>query len=91
MGYKMLPPEILINQFGYIFLQNKMPEKAFAFFQMNILNYPESFNVYDSMGDFYDGKGDKTKAMEYYSKALSLKDNPETKAKLKKLKEGKNK
>jgi tetratricopeptide (TPR) repeat protein len=89
MGYDVLPPEPLINQLGYAFLQNKMPDKAYAFFQKNIQNYPKSFNAYDSMGDFFDAKADKEKALEYYGKALALKDNPDTRAKLKKLKSGK--
>ena len=85
MGYDVLPPEPLINQLGYTFLQNKMPDKAYLFFEKNIRNYPGSFNAYDSMGDFYDAKANTKKAIEYYSKALKLNDNPETKAKLKKL------
>jgi hypothetical protein len=40
------------------------------------------------MGDFYDTKGDKAKAIEYYSKALTFKDFPDTREKLKKLKGG---
>jgi len=89
MGYTILPPESLVNGAGYGFMANKMFDKAYTFFQMNIQNYPQSFNVYDSMGDFYDAKGDKAKAIEYYSKALTLKDFPETREKLKKLKAGK--
>jgi predicted negative regulator of RcsB-dependent stress response len=56
---------------------------------MNITNYPNSFNVYDSMGDYYDAKGDKQKAIQSYTKALSLKDWPDTRKKLEKLKAGK--
>jgi tetratricopeptide (TPR) repeat protein len=89
MGYEVVPPEPLINQLGYTFLQSKMTDKARKFFQKNITNYPKSFNAYDSMGDFYEATGDKAKAIEYFSKALTLKDNPDTKAKLKKLKGGK--
>jgi predicted negative regulator of RcsB-dependent stress response len=42
-----------------------------------------------SMGDFYAGKKDKQKAIEYYSKALSIKPWPETKKKLDDLNNGK--
>ena len=86
MGYKVNPPEGAVNGLGYAYLQNKMFDKAFAFFNMNILNYPQSFNVYDSMGDFYDAKGDKSKAIQFYNKALTLKEFPDTRAKLNKLK-----
>src|SRR4029077_1165695 len=42
MGYVVLPPENLVNQLGYTFLQNKMLDKAYAFFMKNIQNYPQS-------------------------------------------------
>jgi predicted alpha/beta superfamily hydrolase len=89
MGYAILPPEDLINGLGYNFMQSGMMDKSYAFFKLNIDNYPQSFNVYDSMGDFYAGKKDKQKAMEYYSKALSIKPGPETKKKLDDLNNGK--
>jgi uncharacterized protein len=89
MGFTVPPPESLVNGLGYAYMQNKMFDKAFIFFKMNIANYPQSFNVYDSMGDFYDAKGDKAKAIEYYSKALTIKDFPDTREKLNKLKAGK--
>jgi tetratricopeptide (TPR) repeat protein len=63
-----------------------MFDKAYNFFKKNIQNYPESFNVYDSMGDFYNAKQDKEKAIEYYTKALTLRDFPDTRQKLEKLK-----
>ena len=89
MGYAILPPEDLINGLGYNFMQSGMMDKSYAFFKLNIDDYPQSFNVYDSMGDFYAGKKDKQKAMEYYSKALSIKPWPDTKKKLDDLKNGK--
>jgi hypothetical protein len=66
-------------------VQQKHFDKAEALFKMNIANYPESFNAYDSMGDLYEAKGDKEKAIENYKKALSIKDSPDTKQKLEKL------
>lgn len=89
MGYNLAPPEPIVNQLGYVFLQRKMFSRSYSFFQMNITNYPNSFNVYDSMGDYYDAKGDKQKAIQSYTKALSLKDWPDTRKKLEKLKAGK--
>lgn len=86
MGYEIVPPEPLVNSLGYNFLQGKQMDKAFRFFSMNVRNYPKSFNAYDSMGDYYDGAGDKKKAIEFYTKALTFRDYPETKEKLAKLK-----
>jgi tetratricopeptide (TPR) repeat protein len=89
MGYNVPPPEPLVNQLGYAFLQRKMFPKSYSFFQMNIQNYPNSFNVFDSMGDYYEARGDKPKAIQYFTKALSLKYSPDTKKKLEKLKAAK--
>ena len=89
MGYSVLPSEMMVNGLGYNFLQQKMFAKSFTIFKMNIDNYPMSSNVYDSMGDYYNANGEKAKAIEYFTKALSLKDVPETKQKLEMLKSGK--
>jgi predicted alpha/beta superfamily hydrolase len=89
MGYKILPQESLVNALAYNFLTNRMLSKAFSLFEMNIKNYPKSFNVYDSMGDYYSAISNKEKAIDYYEKALTLKDYPETRGKLEKLKQRK--
>lgn len=89
LGYTVLPPEPLVNGMGYGFMQNNQMDKAYGFFQLNIRNYPQSFNVYDSMGDWYLARGDKGKAMEYFTKALALNETPFTRQKLERLKEGK--
>ena len=86
MGYRVLPPEDYMNNIAYYLLQTKQPKKAFAVFALNIKNYPKSENAYDSMGDYYAGQKDKTKAIEYYTKAMAIKETPETKKKLDSLK-----
>jgi predicted alpha/beta superfamily hydrolase len=85
LGYEVKPPEDLVNSLAYRSLQLKQYEKAGNLFRMNVANYPESANVYDSMGDFFDATGDKAKAIENYKKALAIKENPETRVKLAKL------
>lgn len=67
-----------------------MYDKAFAFFKLNIDNYPKSENVFDSMGDFYVATNDKEKAIDYFRKALTLEANPDTKEKLDKLEQKNN-
>ncbi len=84
-GYKVMPPESQINDMGYQFLQQKQTTKASSFFKMNVENYPESFNVYDSYGDYFVVVGDTAKAIENFKKALSLKEFAETRKKLEKL------
>ena len=86
LGYTVAPPEALVNQVGYSFLQQKNFSRARTFFEMNIRNYPKSFNVYDSMGDCYAAEGKTEKAIEYFEKALSFREFPETRSKLEALK-----
>ena len=84
-GYTVSPPENMLNSLGYEFLQQKQYAKAGKFFKMNVDNYPNSFNVYDSYGDYFMAIGDKSKAIEYFKKALTLKDNPESRKKINEL------
>jgi len=88
-GYKVLPPENMLNGLGYQFLQQKQYNKAGKFFKMNVDNYPTSYNVFDSYGDYFMAIGNKSKAIEYFKKALSLKENAESRNKLNKLLEEK--
>ncbi len=76
MGYTVLPTEELVNLLGYDFLNRKKYDIAEMFFEKNVTNYPQSCNVYYSMGFFYETKGDKAKAVAYYRKALAIKEVP---------------
>jgi predicted alpha/beta superfamily hydrolase len=90
MGYKILPPEAPINQCGYMALGQKNLVQAEYFFKLNVKNYPESANVYDSLGDYYKETGDKKNAISNYKKALSINtQSAETKQKLEELQKGK--
>lgn len=84
-GYQVLPPEPEVNSLGYNFMTLDKPGMARAMFELNIENYPESANVYDSMGDFYLDQGDTLQAMEQFEKALELGDSPFTREKLDQL------
>lgn len=85
MGYKAAPSEILINQLGYSALFARQYSKAASFFKMNVENYPDSYNVYDSYGDYYLAKGDTTNAIDNFKKAIAIKENPGTRQKLEAL------
>jgi predicted alpha/beta superfamily hydrolase len=85
-GYPLLPPEAFVNSLGYGFMQSKMNDKALAFFNLNAGNYPESANVFDSMGDYHLAQKDTAQAIQNYEKSLSLEQTNGTKEKLKKLK-----
>jgi Tfp pilus assembly protein PilF len=86
-GWEVLPPESKINGMGYGFMNSDMPDKAFACFELNIRNYPQSSNVFDSMGDYYAAQKDTVNAILNYEKALSIQTVELTQEKLAKLKE----
>ncbi len=87
IGYALPPPEAVVNQVGYSYMRQKKFDQAFSFFNLNVENYPKSQNVFDSMGDFYVAKGDTAKAIETYTKALTLGETPYTRKKLEELNE----
>jgi tetratricopeptide (TPR) repeat protein len=70
---------------AYFQLIFKRFEDALYLFKLNISNYPDSWNAYDSLGDYYDANGDKANAIDNYKKALSIKEAPDTRKKLEKL------
>lgn len=72
LGYTELPGEEWVNSAGYYFLGEKMFDKARALFDLNIKNYPNSYNVYDSRADCYLAEKDSAHALEYYAKSLAI-------------------
>jgi len=82
MGYKNTPPEVFINYLGYDAMLKKQYNRADALFQLNIENYPNSNNVYDSYADFLMAKHDSVNAVEYYKKALAIKNDGAIQSKL---------
>jgi tetratricopeptide (TPR) repeat protein len=64
--------EYLLNQLGYGLLDQNKIEDAIEIFKLNVKEYPESWNVYDSLGEAYMTKGDKANAIKNYEMALKL-------------------
>ncbi|MEP7238835.1 MAG: tetratricopeptide repeat protein, partial [Ferruginibacter sp.] len=89
LGYSVKPAEDLVNGLAYYSLNTKQFTKAKYLFNMNVSNYPESANAFDSLGDFYNKTGDTANAIKYYKQALVIKEIPETRKKLKELQEKK--
>lgn len=86
LGYKVGVPENTVNVYAYQSLGKKDMELAGYLFKLNVANYPQSPNVYDSLGDFYEASGDKKSAIANYEKVLSMDKNfPETKGKIERL------
>lgn len=72
---KFMPPESYINDLGYDMLNTGKFDLALKYFQMNVDNYPESANAYDSYAETWMKMGDNEKAIVYYKKSLSLNAN----------------
>lgn len=72
-GYYMSEGEL--NMVGYNYLQAGQLDQAITVFRINVDAFPESYNVYDSLGEAYMKKGNKTLAIENYERSLAL--NPQ--------------
>jgi tetratricopeptide (TPR) repeat protein len=68
--------EAELNTYGYtLMLQYNDIDKALDIFKINVDKHPDSWNVYDSLGEAYGKKGDKENAVKYYS--IALQKSPE--------------
>ncbi|MBN2071393.1 MAG: tetratricopeptide repeat protein [Candidatus Krumholzibacteriota bacterium] len=65
------------NTLGYVFLYHEKPDEAIGVFKLNVEEYPDSWNTYDSLGEAYLASGNIEKAKKYYQKSLQI--NPENK------------
>lgn len=64
--------ETELNQLGYQLLQQKKLADAIEIFKLNVEMYPQSANVYDSLGEAYMVHGDKELSIANYKKSLEL-------------------
>ena len=67
--------ESLLNVLGYDLLNSKKLNEAIEIFKLNVEVFPESSNVYDSLGEAYMLNDDKQLAIKNYEKSLEL--NPQ--------------
>ena len=78
--------EALVNYFGYGLMSLKKYEDAITVLKLNVEAYPESSNVYDSLGEAYMKNGDFEPALENYRKSVELDpENENGNATIKKL------
>ncbi|MBC8401035.1 MAG: hypothetical protein H8E14_06060 [Candidatus Marinimicrobia bacterium] len=80
LGYTVIPEEVDLNEIGYALLNVKYNEKTLAIFQnkskalvvfqYNASLYPNSPNVYDSLGDAYSALGQDDLALQNYQIAV---------------------
>lgn len=71
-GFEVKVPENLVNQIGYVLLQENRIDDAIRAFEMNTELYPASANVYDSLGDAYDAGCRWDDARESYATAYRM-------------------
>jgi tetratricopeptide (TPR) repeat protein len=67
--------ESQFNALGSQLLGMKKVREAIEIFKLNVESYPQSANVYDSLGEAYMMNGDKELAIRSYQKAVEL--NPQ--------------
>jgi predicted alpha/beta superfamily hydrolase len=82
LGFPVTAPEASVNRLGYQALAQKNVPAALSFFRYNATTYPESPNVYDSLGDGLEASGSLEEALASYSKAADLgqkSEDPNTK------------
>jgi uncharacterized membrane protein len=61
-----------LNSLGYQLMGTKKFKEAIGILQLNVDAYPQSSNVYDSLGEAYMDDGDKPLAIANYQKSLAL-------------------
>jgi glyoxylase-like metal-dependent hydrolase (beta-lactamase superfamily II) len=67
--------EAEINAYGYVFLRQEKIDRAIKMFNINVHLYPESWNVYDSLGEALLSAGKTNDAVAMYEKSIAL--NPD--------------
>jgi CubicO group peptidase (beta-lactamase class C family) len=78
-----------INNVGYILLGKGKTDDAIEVFKFNAEMFPESANVYDSLGEAFLKRGDNANALSNYKKSLEMNPENENAAKVIKELEGK--
>ena len=67
--------ENALNGLGYQLIGINRVQDAIEIFKLNVEEYPEAFNPYDSLGEGYMIAGQKELAIKYYKKSIEL--NPD--------------
>ena len=64
-----------VNRVGYWLLEKKKTAEAVAVFEMNVRDFPESWNAHDSLGEAYAADGQHRRAIESYEKSIARNPN----------------
>lgn len=88
-GHAAVNTELPINGLGYQLMNGGNLEAAIRVFTLNTESYPQSANVWDSLGEAHMNAGETAKAIANYEKSLALNPgNDNAVAMLKKLRGG---
>jgi CubicO group peptidase (beta-lactamase class C family) len=63
------------NSYAYYLKGEEEVDEGLSVLLDAVSLFPSDANLFDSVGEFYLAKGDKTKAVEYYKKALEINPN----------------
>ena len=74
--------EAEVNTYGYLLMGQGKVDSALVIFRKNTKDYPKSWNTYDSLAEAYAKKGDKKLAIQNYSKALAMTQDPAQKQRI---------
>jgi CubicO group peptidase (beta-lactamase class C family) len=75
-----------VNRAGYWLLGKKKVKVAVALFEMNMADFPGSWNAHDSLGEAYAEDGQRQRAIASYEKSIALNpDNANGREALRKL------
>jgi tetratricopeptide (TPR) repeat protein len=76
LQYRRPTGELTLNNAGYAFLGGGKVDEAIQIFELNTKFFPESFNVWDSLGEAYAKAGKKELAIQNYEKSVQI--NPKS-------------
>jgi tetratricopeptide (TPR) repeat protein len=64
--------ETRMNRYGLDLLRMGRVRDAIEVLKQNVSDYPQSFNVYDSLGEAYAVNGDRELAIKNYERSIEL-------------------
>ncbi len=70
-SWRLFQENAMIN-YGYTLIAQKNIDDAIELFNLVLNDFPDSWNVYDSLGEAWFMKGDKEKARKYLEKSVEL-------------------
>lgn len=74
-NFEIKTPETMLNNIGYRLMGQEKFDEAIHVFEQNVVKYPTSYNVYDSLGEAFLKAGQTESAIANYKKSLEL--NPD--------------